>query len=154
MLPSLRLLFIAAIAIGAYIACQYSDITWFPISNLGVVPKSTSAMATDDKVYVVLVKGKVKEGQAALFEKCFAPLAKHVTDNELGTLSYKLSWGDSDPDSLIIFERYTSKDYLENVHWKSEPFAQFRKDLEANGVEWVIKDVTKYYETGPGYMSR
>ncbi len=38
-----------------------------------------------------------------------------MTKHEEGTLSYKLSWGDEDPDSLIIFERYVSKDYLENV---------------------------------------
>lgn len=37
---------------------------------------------------------------------------------------------------------------------KSEPFHQFRKDLESTGVEWVTKEVTKYYETGPGFMAR
>jgi quinol monooxygenase YgiN len=61
------------------------------------------------------------EGQAALFEKCFTPLAKHVTENETGCFSYKLSWSDSDPDSFIIFERYVSKEYLEDVHCKSSP---------------------------------
>ncbi|KXZ44241.1 hypothetical protein GPECTOR_70g471 [Gonium pectorale] len=111
-------------------------------------------MATDGKVYVLLVKGKVKEGQAAAFEKCFTPLAKYVTENEDGCLSYQLSWGEEDKDSLIIFERYVSKEYLENVHWKSEPFAQFRKDLESNGVVWESKEVYKYYETGPGFPAR
>ncbi|GLC39706.1 hypothetical protein PLESTB_000437200 [Pleodorina starrii] len=118
------------------------------------LPKAQSAMAADGKVYVILVKGQVKPGQAALFEKCFAPLAQHVTANEAQAYSYKLCWSDSDPDSFIIYERYASKEYLEEVHWKSEPFLQFRKDLEANGVEWITKDVTKYYETGPGFMAR
>ncbi|GIL51689.1 hypothetical protein Vafri_7626 [Volvox africanus] len=111
-------------------------------------------MASDGKVYVVLVKGKVKEGQAALFEKCFAPLARHVTRNEAGCWSYQLSWSDADPDSFIIFERYVSKAYLEDVHWKSGPFLQLRKDLEEAGVEWVTKDITTYYETGAGFMTR
>lgn len=148
------------------------------------------------------------------------PQAEHVTKHEEGTLSYQLSWGDEDPDSLIIFERYVSKDYLENVgvererkthgksehldmqrerdvlmyydmhtflmtmsflatksvlpvyplaaaaksssshsppaqvHWQSAPFKQFREDLAAAGVEWESKVVTKYWETGPGYMAR
>lgn len=111
-------------------------------------------MSNDGKVYIVLVSGKLKQGQAVKFQECFAPLAEHVTKHEEGTLSYQLSWGDEDPDSLIIFERYVSKDYLENVHWQSAPFKQFREDLAAAGVEWESKVVTKYWETGPGYMAR
>ncbi|GIL86705.1 hypothetical protein Vretifemale_14953 [Volvox reticuliferus] len=143
---------------GQRIACN--PIRTASVVNFGrairtrAIGNQYTEMASGGKVYVVLVKGKVKEGQAALFEKCFAPLAQHVTRNEPGCWSYQLSWSDTDPDSFIIFERYVSKEYLEDVHWKSEPFLQFRKDLEENGVEWVTKDVTKYYETGAGFMSR
>ncbi|KAG2498082.1 hypothetical protein HYH03_003840 [Edaphochlamys debaryana] len=111
-------------------------------------------MSTDGKVYVVLVKGRVAKGQAGTFLECFTPLADHVTKHEDGCLSYCVCFDDSDPDAFIIWERYTSKEYLESVHWKSEPFAQFRKDLEAKGVQWTAKEVTKYWETGPGFMQR
>ncbi|KAG2442297.1 hypothetical protein HXX76_002383 [Chlamydomonas incerta] len=109
---------------------------------------------TEGKVFVLLVSGKVKEGQASAFTSCFQKLATYVAANEPGCLSYQLSFSDKDPDAFIIFERYTSAQYLEDVHWKSEPFAQFRKDLEAAGVEWVEKSVTRFYENGPGYMSK
>ena len=45
--------------------------------------------------------------------------AAHVTHEETGTLAYQLSFGE-EPDSLLIYERYTSKEYLETVHWQSE----------------------------------
>ncbi len=47
--------------------------------------------------------------------------ADHVTANEDGALSYKLSIAEDDPDSILIFERYTSKKYVEEVRWNQGP---------------------------------
>lgn len=53
------------------------------------------------------------------------PQADHVLANEDGCLSYQLSVSDTDPDALCIYERYVSKEYLETVHWQSQPFKAF-----------------------------
>ncbi len=133
--------------------------------------------------------------------------AQHVADNEPGCLCYELSVSDSDPDSIVIFERcaapgapraaaflraracpspaacrataallrpaqaptpahthalpspapppcrsYTSKAYLEEVHWQSGPFHAFRAAVQAAGIEWRDKSVAKYVEADVGFM--
>ena len=64
-------------------------------------------MEQSDKgsVYVVVVSGKLKPGQMEQFIENFKPLAKHVTEEEEGTLTYQLSTGGDDPDRLCIYER-------------------------------------------------
>ena len=58
-----------------------------------------------DRAYVVVVSGKLKPGQMSQFIENFKPLAKHVAENEEGTLTYKFSTGGDDPDRLCIYER-------------------------------------------------
>ena len=41
-------------------------------------------MASSHAAYVVLVTGKLKEGQVQQFKDNFAPLAQHVKENEEG----------------------------------------------------------------------
>ena len=103
--------------------------------------------------YVVLVTGKLKEGQMSQFRENFKPLAQHVKDNEGGCLTYILSEGE-EPDRLCIYERYSSKEYLESVHWQSEPFKTFGATNKETGIEWVEKSVVKYLETDIGFLSR
>eukprot|EP00198_Chlamydomonas_reinhardtii_P003955 XP_001693291.1 predicted protein [Chlamydomonas reinhardtii] len=73
---------------------------------------------TEGKVFVLLVSGKVKEGQGPTLASCFQKLATYVEANEPGCLSYQLSFSDKDPDAFIIFERYTTAQYLEDTHCK------------------------------------
>eukprot|EP00197_Chlamydomonas_leiostraca_P014466 CAMPEP_0202861862 /NCGR_PEP_ID=MMETSP1391-20130828/3110_1 /ASSEMBLY_ACC=CAM_ASM_000867 /TAXON_ID=1034604 /ORGANISM="Chlamydomonas leiostraca, Strain SAG 11-49" /LENGTH=146 /DNA_ID=CAMNT_0049541303 /DNA_START=74 /DNA_END=515 /DNA_ORIENTATION=- len=100
-------------------------------------------------VYVVLVTGKVKPGQMGKFKEVFKPLADHVTEHEDGCLSYQLSVSETSPDELCIFERYVSKEYLEGVHWQSEPFKKFGAACRELDL-WEGKTVAKYWEEGPG----
>ncbi len=38
------------------------------------------------------------------------------------------------------------------MHWKSEPYHAFRAAVQAAGIEWVEKAVTKYVEADTGFM--
>ncbi|KAL6759801.1 hypothetical protein V8C86DRAFT_2565005 [Haematococcus lacustris] len=90
------------------------------------------------------------------FKQAFKPLADYVSAHEPGCLTYQLSVGEGDPDSLIIFERYTSKQYLEEVHWQSEPFKCFGAKVREADL-WESKEVTKLHEELPGafgFMAR
>ena len=46
-------------------------------------------------------------------------LAKHVKAKEAGALAYEISIADNDPMKILVFERYTSKDYYRSVHQTS-----------------------------------
>ncbi|KAJ9527512.1 hypothetical protein QJQ45_025757 [Haematococcus lacustris] len=112
--------------------------------------------AASGPVYVVLVKARVKPGRMEDFKQAFKPLADYVSAHEPGCLTYQLSVGEGDPDSLIIFERYTSKQYLEEVHWQSEPFKCFGAKVREADL-WESKEVTKLHEELPGafgFMAR
>mmetsp|Transcript_32731 Transcript_32731/g.72305 ORF Transcript_32731/g.72305 Transcript_32731/m.72305 type:complete len:113 (-) Transcript_32731:603-941(-) len=111
-------------------------------------------MSSESKVYVVLVVGTLKPGHIDTFVKNFEPLAKYVQDHEEGALTYKLSLGDKDPNKLVIYERYTSKEYLETVHWQSDAFKLFGQKNREAGIEWESKEVTTYYESEVGHMAR
>ena len=63
------------------------------------------SVMSHDSVYVVVVSGKLKPGQMSQFIENFKPLAKHVAENEEGTLTYQFSTGGDDPDRLCIYER-------------------------------------------------
>ena len=110
-------------------------------------------MAAASPVYVVLVTGKLKEGQVEQFKLNFAPLAQHVREHEEGCFTYILSTGE-EPDRICIYERYISKEYLETVHWQSEPFKAFGAKNKDTGIEWIEKSVVKYHETDLGFASR
>lgn len=52
--------------------------------------------------------------------------AEYCALHEPGTLGYELSIREDDPDCFVLYERYESKAYLEDVHWKSEAFKAFQ----------------------------
>lgn len=81
---------------------------------------------------------------------------KHVRANEEGCLSYQLTISEEDPDAFIIFERYITKQYLEEVHFQSEQFKAFGAACKEAGVEWESKSLVKYIEGGAavGFMSK
>ncbi|GFH13371.1 ABM domain-containing protein, partial [Haematococcus lacustris] len=86
----------------------------------------------------------------------YVVLADHVSAHEPGCLTYQLSVGEGDPDSLVIFERYISKQYLEEVHWQSEAFKCFGAKVREADL-WESKEVTKLHEELPGafgFMAR
>ncbi|KAF8064515.1 rplQ [Scenedesmus sp. PABB004] len=103
------------------------------------------------KGFIVLVQGRLGAGQMTKFQELFAPLAAHVATHEAGCSAYELSLDAADPDRFIIYERYESKDYLESVHWQSEPFKAFQASLGPAGVEFVEKSVSTFVEVDVGF---
>ncbi|MEW5301818.1 MAG: hypothetical protein WDW36_004653 [Sanguina aurantia] len=107
------------------------------------------------QVCILLVTGKLKPGHIGKFVELFTELEKHVRANEEGALSYQLSISEEDPDAFIIFERYITKQYLEEVHFKSEAFKMFGTACRAAGIEYESKNITKYMEgSAVGYMAK
>jgi hypothetical protein len=48
--------------------------------------------------------------------------------------------------------RYTSKEYVDNVHWQSQPFKDFQAAVAALKLEWVSPlSATTYTERGIGF---
>ncbi|KAF5842471.1 hypothetical protein DUNSADRAFT_7081 [Dunaliella salina] len=110
----------------------------------------------DPLPYVLIVYGTLKPGKMEEFKKYFQPLAEYVNANEGGCLSYQLSVGEENPDSLVIFERYISKAYLEQVHQESAAFKKFKEDVLSADM-WVEKSASRYYEAPTpqyGFMAR
>mmetsp|Transcript_28313 Transcript_28313/g.76469 ORF Transcript_28313/g.76469 Transcript_28313/m.76469 type:complete len:149 (-) Transcript_28313:424-870(-) len=110
----------------------------------------------DPMPYVLIVSGTLKPGKMEEFKGYFQPLAEHVNKNEEGCLTYQLSIGEENPDSLVIFERYISKAYLEQVHWASPEFKKFQQNVQKADM-WVEKSASKYNEAPTpqfGFMAR
>jgi len=70
-------------------------------------------MAAASPVYVVLVTGKLKEGQVEQFKLNFAPLAQHVKEHEEGCFTYVLS---TEGRSLIA--SVSMKDTFQRSTWR------------------------------------
>lgn len=96
------------------------------------------------KAFLVVVTGKLAPGHLEKFKEALKPLAAHVAENEEGCLAYELSVNADDPDSFIIYERYISREYVEQVHFLSGPFQTLKQTLGT--LEWVEPIVIKMYQ--------
>lgn len=103
------------------------------------------------QAYIVLVTGKLAPGHIDKFLEAFKPLATYVAEHEEGCLAYELCMSETDPDAFIIYERYTNKEYVEAVHWKSDAFKTFQATLREAGVEWLVKQRVQYIERDVGF---
>ncbi len=90
------------------------------------------------------------------FLDAWEPLARHCQEQEPETLSYEACVGEEDPNEIIIYERYTTKSALTDVHHKSSPFLAFGKALNEGALKGLVaaKSRATYYESNVGYMSR
>ncbi|PRW33870.1 ribosome-binding factor A [Chlorella sorokiniana] len=89
----------------------------------------------------------------------FHPLAEHVRANEEGTITYQWLQSDSDPLKCLILERYTSKQYLDDVHCQSEPFKAFFSGYLEEQSPWrkahpFELSLQGYVEGGAGHAQR
>ena len=60
------------------------------------------------------------------------PIHSPSRNNEPNTLTYELSFSDTDVNTLIIFERYRSPEDLHEIHEKSDAYKLFRKARRGN----------------------
>ena len=121
-------------------------------------------------------RAEIAPGKMAEFLELWQPLAAHCQANEPDTFSYEAAISDKDTDVVIIFERYRSKSaltgtqnsrhirsvgallqmapgYAAGPHQSSEPFKQFRQQLEKSGIV-VEKSGESYIESNVGFMTR
>lgn len=60
----------------------------------------------------------------------------------------------SENDVLVYVHalcRYINKQYVEQVHWQSEPFKTFQRGCEEAGIQWLERNVTTYEEQDIGF---
>ena len=60
----------------------------------------------------LMITSKVKPGQAAAYAKAFSPIEKETTA-EPGCLQYELFQSMSNPDALVLMERWTDQASLD-----------------------------------------
>lgn len=137
---------------------------WIALASLGAgvaagtfiqrckAQRTRRAANQKDQAFVLIVNAELKPGSKDSFLESFRPLASFVDKEESGCLAYKLSFGEKNPNQLIIYERYISKEYLEEVHWKSKAFEKFKSDCAEKNVEWITKEAVMYWETEVGFM--
>ena len=93
----------------------------------------------------LVVTFQAKQGKGADFAKAFAPVIKDV-QQEPGCEQYELFRGEEDPDKLVLLERWTSAEMLDQ-HMEllrargPSPTAEFRAEgaptLERYEVDWA-----------------
>lgn len=79
-------------------------------------------------------------------------LASYVEANEPKTLSYQFLSSDDDETKFAVFEQYTNKEALTEIHHKSEVFSDFQTKLKDSGL--VTGKTSSGYTTKTGYLSK
>lgn len=87
-----------------------------------------------------------------LYMELWRPLGQYCKHHEPATLSFELSVADSDPLTLLVFERYISKDDFTNVHRKSQAYNNYKKEFTRYLQDKVNVTGQSYYESNLGFM--
>ncbi|EPE07610.1 4-coumarate- ligase [Ophiostoma piceae UAMH 11346] len=97
-----------------------------------------------------IVVGEVSFKDSELLQKSlpyWAEVLKTTRDNEPGSIFYALARGTTNPETLYTIEAYTSKDYLWDVHAKSQAVQDNKQASEAwrSGLKLnILKKVNGY----------
>lgn len=87
------------------------------------------------------------------FLEAFTPMADAVSRAEPGTLGYEVSVSDQNPLSMMIYERYRTKDEYLSVHKAMKHFLKFRPKLqELQDAKKVVVTGESFRELGVGFM--
>lgn len=92
---------------------------------------SSGSADSSEEVYDLIVKLKLKRAQdVALVMEKFEPLRHYCnTVEKPTTVTYEAFVDENADDTIIIVERYTTKEALTGIHHKSEEFLTFAKWL-------------------------
>ncbi|KAL4435247.1 hypothetical protein ABPG77_001929 [Micractinium sp. CCAP 211/92] len=89
------------------------------------------------------------------FIAVWKPLAEWVRANEAGTLGYEAMIADTDPLKVMVFERYISKEYFNDVHRTSQPYLAFKEQQASWRADHAVEvSGQSYFETGVGHMTQ
>jgi quinol monooxygenase YgiN len=112
----------------------------------------------DQSVFVLLVNIKFQDvATKNEFKTIFRPIAAHVSLNEPDTLSYEVADSDQDPASIVIIERYKTRQAYADVHRHSEPFIMFKAKMgqldDVSATKMIVSGAS-YYESNLGFIAR
>lgn len=128
----------AATAAGAYAAYTYGRKVEAAVHEQ---PK---------KVFVLAVSLSFKDvGERDKWINAWLPMVEQVKANEPGTISYELCMGDTEPQKLLVYERYVDKAAYEEVHRNSEAMLKFKQATAS--IKAQVQGQS-YYETNHGFM--
>ena len=127
-------------AVGAVIAVALGHVLPCP------VPLKRNAK----RVFVLAVRLKLVPGTVEAFKARWAVLAANCRSSaEPNCLSYELLVSESDPNEILIYERYIARSDLDVTHAEQPAFQAFGKwAAEESGAE-LLKDGRKSIVRGP-----
>ena len=120
---------------------------------------SAAASAAPKGVYVLLVQMKLNPamGGAKAFKEAWAALAADVKANEPNCLSYELCEDTSDPNAVIIYERYVAQSDLDVTHNSGAVFKAFGKRINEGELKGLVlsREPKRFFlESNVGFMAR
>lgn len=110
--------------------------------------------APQHKSAFVLVITLTMESAAAATEflEAWRPLAEYCRAHEPETLTYEAAVCDANAAEVLIYERYTSRAGLTEIHQKAAPFLAFKNHAIHSKI--VAKQGKSYYESDIGFVTR
>jgi quinol monooxygenase YgiN len=95
-------------------------------------------------VFVLVVRLKLVPGTVEAFKARWAVLAQHCrSSREPNCLSYELIVNEEDKNTVLIYERYVSKEDLTITHNNGEAFKAFGKWVGEQSGDELLKDGRK-----------
>ena len=74
----------------------------------------------------------------------------HIEQSEQETISFLILRGITHPDTVYIWERYTSEEAFKNIHQQSDGYKKMRQKNEANAKS---REMNGYYEV-MGFLTK
>ena len=112
---------------------------------------STDQAPKDTFVWLAEVTFKDEESRSQGYA-LVKPLAAYVKENEPKTLSYIFLQSIENPLKMAVWEQYTEKDALFNIHHKSPQFAHFSTSMRENG--YAVDKKSTGWTTSVGYLQK
>jgi quinol monooxygenase YgiN len=104
-------------------------------------------------VFVLVITLTMESAAAATeFLEAWRPLAEFCRAHEPETLSYEAAVCDSNPTEILIYERYTSRAGLTEIHQKGALFLAFK--AHPIHARIMAKQGKSYIESDIGYVTR
>ena len=109
-----------------------------------VLPCPVPLKRNSKGVYVLAVKLKVVPGTVEALKARWAVLAQNCrSSREPNCLSYELCVSEEDPNTILIYERYKTKEDLTITHNNQAAFKAFGKWMGEQSGDELLKDGRK-----------
>jgi len=110
-------------------------------------------------VYVVVVQFEcISQQTKETILKLFTPVMEYAKSSEPQVLTYLVSFDIENPLKAIVYERYVSKEYCEQVHAKNPVYQAFQKTMaeyQANNNPLNKNfSISRFHEADLGFSHR